>query len=181
MRAPLLARSALATGLFRARGVRCGVVTCEGRLPVLVAEGEVSFGRRVAFRNRSGRSEVGARRGATLRMGERAFVNQGAVIVASVGITIGDDVRVGDGVAVYDSDFHALQEGSPVRRAPVTIGDNVWLARNATVLPGVVIGDHSVVAAGAVVTGPVPARTLVAGNPARIVRALTAADGWRRG
>lgn len=177
----MLATSALATAVLKARGVDCGVVTCEGRLPALVTGGDIRLGHRLAFRNRSARSEIGAAPGATLRIGARGFVNQGAVIVAAVGIHIGDDVRVGDHAAIYDSDYHALEEGAPVRRAPVRVGSNVWIARGAVVLPGVEIGDHAVVAAGAVVTGSVPDRALVAGNPARVVRSLLASDGWRRG
>lgn len=181
MKGGLIARSAMATAVLRARGVRCGVVTCDGRLPALVTGGEVRLGDRLAFRNRVARSEIGAVAGARLAIGDRGFVNQGAVIVASTSITIGDDVRIGDHAAIYDSDHHALEEGAPVTTAPVRIGANVWIARAAIVLPGVTVGDHSVVAAGAVVTRSVPERSLVAGNPARVVRALAASEGWRRG
>jgi maltose O-acetyltransferase len=62
----------------------------------------------------------------------------------------------------------------------VHIGDNVWIGRSAIILPGVTIGDNAVVAAGAVVTKDVPDATLVAGNPARVVRTLVVDDGWRR-
>jgi len=181
VRALVLMQSALATALMRARGVRCGVVTCEGAPPALATGGDVSLGSPIAFRGRTARAEVGARAGGRLRIGARGFVNQGATIVATTDIAIGDDVRIGDNVAVYDSDHHAVEQGAPVRRAPVRIGDNVWLARGAVVLPGSTIGDHAVVAAGAVVSGDVPARSLVAGAPARVVRRLAAQDGWRRG
>jgi maltose O-acetyltransferase len=56
----------------------------------------------------------------------------------------------------------------------------VWIGRSAIILPGVTIGDNAVVAAGAVVTKDVPDATLVAGNPARVVRTLVVDDGWRR-
>jgi acetyltransferase-like isoleucine patch superfamily enzyme len=62
----------------------------------------------------------------------------------------------------------------------VHIGDNVWIGRSAIILPGVTIGDNAVVAAGAVVTKDVEEATLVAGNPARVVRTLVVDDGWRR-
>jgi acetyltransferase-like isoleucine patch superfamily enzyme len=55
---------------------------------------------------------------------------------------------------------------------PVTIGDDIWIGANAVILPGVTIGDHSVVAAGAVVTKDVPPHTLVAGVPAKIIKTL---------
>jgi acetyltransferase-like isoleucine patch superfamily enzyme len=118
--------------------------------------------------------------GGSLTIGERVFVNQGATIVAYVSISIGDDCRIGDYVGIYDTDHHPVEQGAEVRQAPVVIGRNVWLGRGAIVLPGVTIGDHAVVGAGSVITSDVPARTLVAGNPARVVRELSAEDGWRR-
>jgi acetyltransferase-like isoleucine patch superfamily enzyme len=165
--------------LFRRSGVRGGLVTCEGRLPVVHAGGRVRVGR-VALRGATAPVEIGAESGGELTVGERVFINQGATVVASLSISIGDDARIGDHVAIYDTDHHPVEQDAPVRRAPVRIGRNVWLARGAIVLPGVTIGDHSVVAAGAVVTDDVPDRALVAGNPARVIRTLAAADDWRR-
>jgi acetyltransferase-like isoleucine patch superfamily enzyme len=159
--------------------VRAGLVTCEGRLPVLITGGEITLGR-VALRGTTAPVELGAAPGGRLAIGDRTFINQGATLVAHLGITVGADVRIGDHVGVYDSDHHPVEEGAEVRRAAVVVGDNAWLARGAIVLPGVSIGAHAVVAAGAVVTADVPARTLVAGNPAREVRALRASEGWRR-
>jgi acetyltransferase-like isoleucine patch superfamily enzyme len=57
-----------------------------------------------------------------------------------------------------------------LKTAPVKIGDNVWIGMNAVILKGVTIGDNSIVAAGAVVTKSVPANTIVAGNPAAVVK-----------
>jgi acetyltransferase-like isoleucine patch superfamily enzyme len=68
-----------------------------------------------------------------------------------------------------------------VRVAPTRLGNNVWIGRGAIVVPGVTIGDHSVVGAGSVVTHDVPPLTLVAGNPARPIRTLSSHAGWRRG
>lgn len=67
---------------------------------------------------------------------------------------------------------------APSRRAdmhpgPIVIGQNVWIGSNVTVLPGVSIGDHSVVAAAPVVTKDVPPNSIVMGSPARLVRSLT--------
>jgi acetyltransferase-like isoleucine patch superfamily enzyme len=118
--------------------------------------------------------------GAKLVIGDGTGINYGVEIYASVGITMGDNARIGDLAAIYDTDFHRIEEGAEVRRAPVTIGDNVWIGRAAIVLPGVTIGDHSVVAAGSVVTKDVPPRTLVAGNPAKPRREIITSDGWRR-
>lgn len=165
--------------LLRRRGVDAGFVTCEGRLPVVHGAGRCRLGR-VALRGTISPLEIGAEGGGELTVGDGVFINQGASIVAHQSISVGDDCRIGDFAAIYDTDHHPVEQGTDVRRAPVRVGRNVWIARGATVLPGVTIGDHAVVGAGAVVTEDVPARTLVAGNPARAIRTLQAEDGWRR-
>ena len=114
-----------------------------------------------------------------LRVGDRVFVNCGTVLLAVRGIVVGDDVAFGHEVYVIDSNSHGT-EGRPHVEAPVRIGDGTWLGARAMVLPGVSIGRRVVVAAGAVVTGDVPDDVLVAGNPARVVRALHYPPGCRR-
>ena len=59
---------------------------------------------------------------------------------------------------------------------PITVGDNVWIGANVTVLPGVTIGSNTVIAAGSVVTRDIPAGVVAAGNPCRVLRAITDAD-----
>jgi acetyltransferase-like isoleucine patch superfamily enzyme len=178
--ASLYAKSAICTLWFRARGVQCSIVTCEGSLPVLHSAGSVTIHGRLAVRGKVARSELGANEGGRLEIGDGGFINHGASLVAELAITVGEHVRIGDFAAIYDSDYHPVDESHAASRAPVTIGDNVWLGRGAIVLPGSTIGDHAVVAAGAVVRGGVPASVLVAGNPAKVVRELQASDGWRR-
>jgi acetyltransferase-like isoleucine patch superfamily enzyme len=126
------------------------------------------------------RSEFGAERGGTITVGEDTFLNEGTSVVAHHRIEIGHSCRIGELVGIFDTDHHAVDALSPLRLAPVTIGDNVWIGRGAMILPGVTIGDNAVVAAGSVVTASVAANTLVAGNPARLVRELHIVDGWRR-
>src|SRR5262249_32645799 len=124
--------------------------------------------------------EVGAGKDGSLVLGERVFINTGATVVASHSIVVGDDCLIGDLVAIFDTNHHPMQPSRPTRRAPVRLGNNVWIGRAAIILPGVTIGDHAVIAAGSVVTDDVPARTLVAGVPARPIRTLDIPDGWRR-
>ncbi|MEA2398653.1 MAG: hypothetical protein QOK25_2209 [Thermoleophilaceae bacterium] len=164
---------------LRAGGFDAGRMTCEGCLPVLHTGGDCRFGL-VRLRGVVAPVELGAVRGGELRMGDDVFVNQGASIVAAHSITIGDHVLIGDFAALYDSNLHAVEPSTPVREGPVEIGRNVWIGRGAIVLPGVTIGDHSVVGANSVVTDDVPARTLAVGNPARAVRTFEVADDWRR-
>jgi acetyltransferase-like isoleucine patch superfamily enzyme len=172
-------KSSVCTALVRLRGIECSFVSCEGRLPQIHSRGTVKLAR-IALRGSLQAVELGATDHGMLAIGARTFINQGASIVATHRIEIGNDVRIGDFVAIYDTDHHPVDELSPTRTAPVRIGDNVWLGRGSIVLPGSKIGAHSVVAAGSVVNGSVEDRTLVAGNPARPIRRLTAHDGWRR-
>lgn len=92
-------------------------------------------------------------------------------------VKIGHHVNMAQGVTITalnhnfkDADRRIDEQG--ISTAPVIIGDDIWIGANAVVLPGVTIGDHSVVAAGAVVTKDVPSRSLVAGVPARIINQI---------
>jgi acetyltransferase-like isoleucine patch superfamily enzyme len=112
--------------------------------------------------------------GRNLRFGRNVFVNHGCTAMDLGGIAIGDDVMLGPNVQLISSG-HPVDPAtrrSQITTAPVRIGRGAWIAAGATVLQGVTVGEDAVVAAGAVVTRDVPARTLVAGVPARIVRAL---------
>lgn len=114
-----------------------------------------------------------------IRFGDRCFVNTGSTIISVEGIYVGDDVAMANDVYVMDSDSHGV-EGRPHKQAPVTIGDGCWIGARAMILPGVTLGKRVLVAAGAVVTRDVPDDSLVAGNPARVVRSLTYPPGCRR-
>jgi acetyltransferase-like isoleucine patch superfamily enzyme len=168
------------TARLRLAGARTAIVTVNGRPPLLMTGGTINCNR-LMLRCVPVPALLGATRGATLTLGQRVFINTGASVVANCAITIGDDCLIGDFVAIFDTDFHQLEPARPVRKAPVRLGANVWVGRSAMILPGVTVGDHAVVAAGSVVTEDVPARTLVAGVPARPIRTLDVPDGWRRG
>src|SRR6266542_1507693 len=174
----LYVKSAICSALCRVHRFQSAVVTCDGMLPVLHGGGRVLIRGRLAMRGRVARCEFGATRNGRLEIGDRVFINQGASVVANHSIKVGDGTRIGDFVAVYDSDYHSVEPPHPVKCAPVVIGSNVWLGRGVLVLPGSNVGDHTVIAAGSVVRGNLPARVLAAGNPARVVRELTIPDGW---
>lgn len=177
----LYLKSALCTVLFRLHGFKSSLVACEGMLPALHGKGTVKIGKRFIVRGKIARCELGAGPGAVLDIGDGVFLNQGVTITATKSITIGKDTQIGDFAAVYDSNYHRMDPAHPVKVAPVVIGANVWLGRNAIVLPGAKIGDHTVVSAGSVVVGKLPAKVLAAGNPARTIRELDIPDDWRRG
>lgn len=113
--------------------------------------------------------------GYNLQIGARTFVNFGLVALDVAPIVIGDDVQFGPNVQLL-TPTHPI-EAEP-RRAkweaarPITIGDNVWLGGGAIVLPGVEIGEDTVVGAGAVVTKDLPPQVVAVGNPARVVRSV---------
>jgi acetyltransferase-like isoleucine patch superfamily enzyme len=146
---------------------------------VLLTAGSIKCGR-LTLRCKTIPIELGAGKNGSLELGERVFINTGATVVATHSIVVGDDCLIGDLVAIFDTDFHAMEPSRPPRVAPVRLGDNVWVGRSAMILPGVTIGDHAIIAAGSIVTGDVPARTLMAGVPARPIRTLEVHDGWRR-
>jgi len=75
-------------------------------------------------------------------------------------------------VNIFDSDFHGLVDRRQPVKSAVKIGNNVFIGSRAIILKGVHIGDNSTIAAGAVVTGEVPANVVVAGNPARVIKVL---------
>ncbi|MGR5066586.1 acyltransferase [Photobacterium sp. DNB22_13_2] len=105
-------------------------------------------------------------------------VLQGTAIVAYQEVRIGDDVIFGGMVTIMDCDGHdTARRGDPgeVERLevkPVKIGNAVWVGNQATILKGITIGDNAVIGAHSVVTKDVPANTVVAGNPARVVKKI---------
>lgn len=123
-----------------------------------------------------------------ITIGDHCFVSEGARIWSSVGISVGNRVLISHNVNILDSNSHSIsaaqrhleylaaighqhaQRIAPtVRHEPVTIGDDVWLGFNVSVLKGVTIGRGAIVAANAVVTKDVPAFAIVAGNPAKVI------------
>lgn len=113
--------------------------------------------------------------GKNITLGNHVFLNSGCRFQDQGGITIGDNALIGHNVvlATLNHDLNPRKRGD-LHPAPIHIGKDVWIGSNATVLPGVTIGDGAVVAAGAVVTKDVPANTVVAGVPAKVVRQIEA-------
>lgn len=112
--------------------------------------------------------------GSSLRIGERVFINHGCTINDLGGVVIGDDVLIGPNVQILSSGHPVApaERRSGVTVARIEIGRGVWIGAGATVLQGVSVGADAVIGAGAVVTRDVPAGTLVAGVPARVIKQL---------
>ena len=112
-----------------------------------------------------------------LELAENAEINTGCFLLVKDKIVIGENSTLAYGVTVLTSanpngPKNKLASIYPKLKAPVIIGEDVWVGANATILPGVTIDDFSVVAAGSVVTKNVPSGVLVAGNPAVIKKKL---------
>lgn len=102
----------------------------------------------------------------------------GLVISSRSSVRIGQHVKLGGNVRIYDHDYHSLdpairctpQDTAHVKTRPVEIGDHVFVGVNAMILKGVSIGEKAIIGAGAVVTRPVPAGEIWGGNPAQRVQ-----------
>ena len=112
--------------------------------------------------------------GKSIDIGANVFINFDCIFLGLGGITIEDGVLIAPRVSL-------LSEGHPIHPAdrqslvpgPIHIGKNAWIGAGSTILPGVTIGENSVVAAGAVVSEDVPHNTVVGGIPAKIINSIT--------
>ncbi len=116
-------------------------------------------------------------------IGERCIIGRGSHIVGHWSIEIGDDIQTGPYVYITDQNHTYTDPVQPIGQqwpteAAVRIGSGSWLGANVVVLPGAQIGEHVVVAAGAVVRGTIPDRCVVGGVPARIIRRWVEGEGW---
>lgn len=133
---------------------------------------------------------------AVVTFGERVFIGC-STIICRTGIEFGNNIFVAWGVSIYDHDSHSMdyelrqmdisqqlrdyrsgnsfiknKNWDVVKTAPIKICNNAWIGMNAIILKGVVIGEGAIVGAGSVVTKDVDAWTMVAGNPARLIKSL---------
>lgn len=103
----------------------------------------------------------------------------GSTICATTSVTIGNNVLIGSGCLISDTDSHPIDwedrlydRNQKTRKAPIVIKDNAFIGARSIILKGVTIGEGAVVGAGSVVSKDVPPYTVVAGNPARVVKTL---------
>jgi maltose O-acetyltransferase len=108
-------------------------------------------------------------------IGDHVYLNFLCTILDNNEVHIGHHVMIGPGVQIYTA-AHLLQAETRIQgwevSKPIVIEDNVWIGGGAILLPGVSIGRNAVVGAGAVIPRSVPANTVVAGNPARVIREI---------
>lgn len=118
-------------------------------------------------------------KGASLRIGENVGISQ-AAIVCTKDVVIGNFVKIGGGVKIYDTDFHSLDpkiraskdDVKHRKQSKVLIRDNAFIGAFSIILKGITIGENSIVGAGSVVSKSVPDNEIWAGNPAKFIKAI---------
>ena len=162
---------------LRAQGVVCASpIRFSFKPPRVRNAGEMTIGHNLILRCPLTKAQLETAKSGRLLIGNHVFINEGVIIYSEAAVTIGDYAKLGDFTAIHDSNFHELSPTDRPLPAPVVIGRNAWLARNVLVMPGVTIGENAVIAAGAIVTADVAPNTVVAGNPARLIRRLAIED-----
>lgn len=106
-----------------------------------------------------------------VHIGKNVVIMPGCLMMSAGGIIIDDGALIASNVQLL-SNNHDLYDRNIITCKLVHIGRNAWIGAGATILPGVTVGDNAVVGAASVVTRDVPANTIVAGNPARIIREI---------
>lgn len=149
---------------------QCGDVQITGKIRVLKKNAVIRLGKCLIWGgskfDMEGRSPD---RPAVLEIGDRTTIGDRTEIHVAERVSIGRGCRISWDCVIMDRNYHGIGQ-EPERIAPVVIEDNVWIGCRAIILPGVVLGEGSVVAAGAVVTKSVPPFTVVGGNPAKVIR-----------
>ena len=106
-----------------------------------------------------------------IKIGNNVFINHSLTTVALGGITIEDNVQIAPGVTMLTAN-HDIEHMNILKTAPINIKEGAWIGARAVLLPGVTIGEHAIVGAGAVVTKDVESYTVVGGNPAKLIKNL---------
>lgn len=167
--------------MFRTRCAACGPgLELIGGMPQVYGDLRLEIGHDVTLHGRAtfAAGKIASR--PTLRVGDHSHLGYQLDIAVGARVDIGSRVMIASRVALLGYDFHPLD---PVRRANheppesggaerITIGDDVWIGMNCIVLKGVTIGEGAVIGAGSLVTRDVPAWSLAAGQPARVLRSL---------
>ena len=164
--------STLLKGLSVARKAKScqGRLSCYGKVKVIKNNGELHFGRGVKLYPNVKLSVCGAvSKPASLTIGDNVAIGDRTEIHVGSHCSIGANTLISWDCCLIDRDYHKMDGGAELIE-PIAIGENVWVGCRTLILKGVTIGDGAVIAAGSVVTKDVPARAMVAGNPARIIK-----------
>ena len=167
--------------LFRSQCHSVGKHFFMEKLPYIVGSGQIIIDDNVQL---SGKIDIGfsnrINENPSLQVGNNSYIGSGCRFLIAHSICIGNNCFLANNVDVIDNDGHPIEpderrEHKPPHAEnvrPVNIGNDVWIGRGAFITKGVTIGDRSIIAAMSVVVKDVPADSIVAGNPAKIVKTL---------
>lgn len=161
----------LARGIFvRIKLKSCGALLRVGsHVRILQRNASITVGRKVQLHRAVKLSAWGNEGYVELIIGDNTSIGDRTEVHAGRKVEIGSGCNIAWDVCIMDRDYHKFNSSVEEIR-PVKIGDNVWIGCNSIILKGVTIGDGAVVAAGSVVTKDVPPKTLVGGNPAKVLK-----------
>jgi maltose O-acetyltransferase len=157
-----------------------------GNRPVIIGKvnfelnGQASFGDRFQAHGQISTISILVNESATLTVGNDVFLNSGVMIEAWHDVHIGSNVLMAPFSSIIDDDRHPVEPDTILYKGPTRIGNNVWLGRSVSVMPGVTIGDGSVIGAHSIVTRDIPPNSFAVGAPARVSRKLELPSGWVR-
>lgn len=117
--------------------------------------------------------------GSNITIGDDVYINFGCVILDCGQVTIGQGTLIGPNVGLFSGNHAADADervGGALIPKPIAIGSRVWLCGNVSVVPGVTVGDDTIIGAGSVVTHDIPSGVVAAGNPCRVLRRITEQD-----
>jgi len=158
---------------FYLRGVSSskGLVALTGR-PSIENKGRLEMGAGLVLRSDIHRCRLAVKEGANLSIGDHCYLN-GAMVAATLSVTIGNHCRLAPFVHIMDGDFHDLEDRAlPGESAPVVLKDHVKVGTRCIILKGVTIHEGAAISPGSIVTKDVPAHTLVGGIPAKHISYL---------
>ncbi len=175
--------------LFYVNGVQFTTIKSKG-IPFIVVSfgGECIIGENFRINNTYRSNPIGRISRSSIFVGKNAYLSIGRDVGMSctalnckLEINIGNNVILGGGTCIYDSDFHSLNfreraiggASENIGKSPVIIHDNVFIGAHSTILKGVTIGMNSIVGACSVVTKDIPPNEIWAGNPAKFIRSIT--------
>ena len=171
--------------LFRKKGIEYGRnLSVLGKIYV-IGSGKISIGDNFLITSGFGINAVSSNilgafhveANASLVIGDNVGMNSTRIRVRN-NVTIGDNVKIGAGALLIDTDSHPLNylirrsSNDSTKSSPIIIGDDVWIGAQSIILKGVTIGARSIIGAGSVVTKSIPSDCIAAGNPCKIVKRL---------
>ena len=107
-----------------------------------------------------------------ITIGEGVAINSFAKIFGHGGVTVGNNAQIGPG-ALLTTTSHDMENKMQTSFHPIRIGDWSWIGANATVLPGITIGEHCIIGAGSMVTKDIPSYSVAVGSPAKVIKKIS--------